>query len=260
MTPPIQLLGANVSPVTQGHAIGLASEWWDCPTRQSRTIVTINVAILMMMRSNHHLADAVNRADLVVADGAPVVWASRWLGTPVPERVTGIDLMERLLAKASAERRRVFFLGTTQDRLDRLIEVAGERYPGIVIAGARNGFMAPDEHEEVVRSVRESEADILLVGMPAPFKEIWCEKHRVALRTPVVLGVGGAFDVTAGFLPRAPRIMRDYGFEWAWRFALEPRRMWRRNVVTGSQFIAVLTLEMMRRVTSTRQRNSGDVD
>ena len=121
---------------------------------------------------------------------------------------------------------RVFLLGTTQVRLDKLQEIIHSKYPGIVIAGARNGYFDRTRDEDLLVEIRESSADVLFLGMPAPIKEIWCEERRAAAEVPVVLGVGGAFDVLAGFVPRAPHVLQRAGMEWAWRLAQEPRKLW----------------------------------
>jgi N-acetylglucosaminyldiphosphoundecaprenol N-acetyl-beta-D-mannosaminyltransferase len=210
-------------------------------------VVTVNVAILMMMRSNDKLAEAVRGADLIVADGTPLIWVSRWLGTPLPERVSGVDLMQCLLQAGAKHRLRVFLLGTTQQRLDTLIHVIDERYPGTQIVGARNGYFTAGEYPEVVRQIRDSRPDLLLVGMPAPFKEIWCEEQRNSLQVPAVLGVGGAFDVVAGFVSRAPNTIQGIGLEWLWRLIMEPRKLWKRYLITNSQFVGLLAKELLTR-------------
>lgn len=215
-------------------------EWANAPERTSHHIITVNVAILMMARDDARLASAIEKADLVVVDGKPLVWTSKWLGSPVPEKVSGVDLMRRVLDEGNARGLSVFLLGTTQERLDVLERVLRVRYPNVTIAGTRNGYFKEPDYPEVTRQIRESRADLLLVGMPAPFKEIWCEEHRAALNVPAILGVGGAFDVMAGFVPRAPRAMQEAGLEWAWRLAMEPKKLWRRYLVTNSTFLALL--------------------
>lgn len=243
------ILGCNFHSVTTTDALAHISDWSSHEERRTHTIVTVNVAILMLMRSDKRLAEAVSKADLVVADGAPIVWVSKWLRSRLPERVTGIDLMERMLEEGSRQRLRVFLLGTTEERLRALVRTVQLRYPGVEIAGCRNGYFSAAEHDDIVRQVRESRADVLLVGMPAPFKEIWCEDHRDALQTPAVLGVGGAFDVMAGFVARAPKPLQTVGLEWLWRLAMEPRKLWRRYLTTNSQFIAAVIGELTRNQT-----------
>jgi N-acetylglucosaminyldiphosphoundecaprenol N-acetyl-beta-D-mannosaminyltransferase len=238
--PRIDIMGCPFDAITQEEAIARIVTWRSDPDRRSHHIVTVNVAILMMMRENPELARAVERADVVVIDGKPLVWTSRWLRSPVPEKVSGVDLMTRLLEVGGDHRLSVYLLGTTQARLDALQRRIVAKYPKVRIVGARNGYFLPAEYPEVIKGIREARADVLLVGMPAPFKEIWCEEHREALATPAILGVGGAFDVLAGFVPRAPRVMQEAGLEWAWRLAMEPRKLWRRYLVTNSAFLALL--------------------
>jgi N-acetylglucosaminyldiphosphoundecaprenol N-acetyl-beta-D-mannosaminyltransferase len=239
----VDLLGCRFHAVTQQDAVDQIFRWCDDPDRQTHTVITVNVAILMMMRSNPQLAHAIRRADLVVTDGMPLVWSSGWLGSPVPRRrpgTTGTDLMLSLLEAGGQRRLRVFLLGTTEERLTALKKVIAVRFPDVVLAGARNGYFRPEESPQVAAAIRESRADLLLVGMPAPFKEIWCEEHRGDLNTPAILGVGGAFDVLAGFVPRAPVLFQNAGLEWAWRLMMEPRKLWKRYLVTNSRFLVLL--------------------
>jgi N-acetylglucosaminyldiphosphoundecaprenol N-acetyl-beta-D-mannosaminyltransferase len=236
----VDLLGCPFDAITEDEAVELVFGWRRAPHRESHHVITVNVAILMMAKQDPKLAEAIERADLVVVDGKPLVWSSRWLGAAVPEKVSGVDLMRRLLEAGDERGLSVFLLGTTQERLDVLEKVIRAKYPKVVIAGTRNGYFGPKDYPEVTRQIREAKADLLLVGMPAPFKEIWCEEHREALATPAILGVGGAFDVLAGFVPRAPRIMQEAGLEWAWRLTMEPRKLWRRYLVTNSTFLALL--------------------
>lgn len=247
-------MNVRIDALSMGSTMDRLLGWCRGEDRRSRIIVTVNVAIMMMMRSDTRLAAAIRSADLVVADGAPIVWASRWLSPGLPERVTGVDLMVETLARGSACGLRVFLLGTTQARLGTLMTEIGRRYPGIVIAGARNGYFDSSQEEDVVREIRESGADILLMGMPAPRKEIWSEMHRHQLDVPVVLGVGGSFDVLAGFVSRAPLAVQRAGLEWLWRLGQEPRKLWKRYLTTNTRFLVLLMGEMATRALFPAQR------
>lgn len=238
--PRIELLGCPFDPITEDDTVELVFRWREESPRKSHHIITVNVAILMMAREDPKLAHAIEKADLVVVDGKPLVWSSRWLGSPVPQKVSGVDLMKRLLEVGDARGLSIFLLGTTQERLDVLERVIRAKYPHVRIAGTRNGFFKQPDWPAVAAQIKEARADLLLVGMPAPFKEIWCEEHREALETPCILGVGGAFDVMAGFVPRAPRAMQEAGLEWAWRLAMEPKKLWKRYLTTNSAFLALL--------------------
>lgn len=241
--------------VTMKQAVERAVSW--CRgERRPRTVMTVNAAILVMMRKDRALADACRAGDLIVPDGVPVVWASRLVGRPLRARVAGVDLMAQLLEAASQHRLRVFFLGARQEVLQELVAVCARRYPGVVVAGVRNGYFDESEHEEVIEQIRQSGADMLFVGMPTPFKEVWCQRHRDALSVPVIMGVGGSFDVLAGFIRRAPLWMQNLGLEWFWRLSMEPRKMWRRYLVTNSVFTARTLHETVRQLSGWRSPSS----
>jgi N-acetylglucosaminyldiphosphoundecaprenol N-acetyl-beta-D-mannosaminyltransferase len=229
---------------------------WCRGERRPHTLMTVNAAVLVMMRKAAALAEACRAGDLIVPDGVPVVWASRLVGQPLRDRVAGIDLMARLLEAASAQRLRVFFLGAKEEVVQKLVAWCVSRHPGLVVAGYRNGYFKESDSPEVIEQIRQSGADILFVGMPTPFKEVWCEQHREALDVPLIMGVGGSFDVLAGFVRRAPLWMQNVGLEWFWRLSMEPRKMWKRYLVTNSLFIARTLLEAMRRRSVSRSQSA----
>jgi N-acetylglucosaminyldiphosphoundecaprenol N-acetyl-beta-D-mannosaminyltransferase len=216
--------------------------------RRPRIISTVNAALLVMARENERLGRALHGSELVLADGMPVFWIARALGARSAQRVTGVDLMDELLRVADRERLRLYFLGATPEVLQALVRKVEEGHAGAVIAGARDGYFPRERGQEVVREIRDSGADILFVGMPSPFKEVWCHEHREALGTPVILPVGGAFDVLSGFVRRAPKPMQACGLEWLWRMMMDPRRMWRRYFETNPVFIGLVVRATVRRL------------
>ena len=135
--------------------------------------------------------------------------------------------------------RRIWVLHEESQRVVQ-VEVSHERYPGALVAGFQNGYFPRHEQPDVVRKIRDSNADMLFVGMPTPFKEVWCHENKEALGVPVILGVGGSFDVHAGFVRRAPRWMQMWGLEWSWRLLMEPRKMWKRYLVSNCKFILMV--------------------
>jgi len=231
-----ELLGLSFDAVTMETAVARCLAFCRAP-RASHTVITANASHLCMMRHNPELAQSCQAAHLIVADGMSVVWALRASGQPAPERVAGVDLMARLLAAAGEHRLRVYFLGATREVVTALVEMSCARHPGIEIAGFRDGYFRHDRHLAIVEEIRASGAHMLFVGMPSPFKETWCERHRQRLEVPVIIGVGGSFDVLAGFVRRAPRWAQTIGLEWFWRLLMEPRKLWKRYLTTNSKFV-----------------------
>jgi poly-beta-1,6-N-acetyl-D-glucosamine synthase len=231
-----ELLGLSFDAVTMETAVARCLDLCGA-SRTSHTIITANASHLCMMRRDPELARACRAGHLILADGMSVLWSLRAAGRPIPERVTGVDLMARLLAAAGQHRLRVYFLGARRKVVMALIERSRVQYPGIEIAGFHDGYFGPDDHLGLVEEIRASGAHILFVGMPTPFKETWCERHRRRLNVPVIIGVGGSFDVLAGFIRRAPRWMQSLGMEWFWRLLMEPRKLWKRYLTTNSEFI-----------------------
>ncbi len=247
-----EFMGCPFDRVTMQEAIDRAVAWCG-GDRRPHTIVTMNAALLVAMRRDPELARACRAGDLVVADGVPVLWGSRLARAGLPARVAGVDLMPRLLAAAAERGLPVFFLGAREEVVRTLVAQSEIRWPGLVVAGFRNGYFGPDEAPAVVEQIRRSGAAMLFVGMPSPFKETWCERHRDALGVPVILGVGGSFDVLAGFIRRAPGWMQRSGLEWLWRLAMEPRRLFRRYLVTNTVFLARTAVEVVRRLPAPRR-------
>jgi N-acetylglucosaminyldiphosphoundecaprenol N-acetyl-beta-D-mannosaminyltransferase len=241
-----ELLGLSFDAVTMESAVARCLEFCHAP-RASHVVMTANASHLCMMRHNAELASACRAAHLTVADGMPVVWALRASGQAAPERVAGVDLMDRLLAAAAKDRLGVYFLGARREVVETLVKNSRIRYPGIEIAGFRDGYFGPRDHQVIVQEIRASGAHILFVGMPSPFKEAWCERYRERLDVPVIMGVGGSFDVLAGYVKRAPHWMQSAGLEWFWRLLMEPRKLWRRYLTTNSEFIWLAGREIVAR-------------
>ena len=208
-------------------------------------VATVNVAILMMMRSDPRLQRFVDRATLVLADGQPLVFASRWISTPLPERVAGIDLLEALLARAERERFRVYLLGAHPAVVSTAARRIQARWPGLMLCGVGDGYFSAEDAADRARAVARSGADILVVGMGVPRQEYFLETHWEMLGARVAIGVGGSFDVLAGVRLRAPTAFRTLGLEWLFRLVQEPRRLWKRYLVTNSKFLCLVLQELL---------------
>jgi len=199
--------------------------------------VAINAAKVVRLQRDATLRRAVETCALSTADGTAVVWASRLLGHPLPERVAGIDLMEGVLDLARRRGFRVYLLGARPHVVAAAAETIRARHPGVEIAGWHHGYFTPDEEHAIVEEIDAAKPEILLVALETPAKELFLERARKRMSIPFAMGVGGAFDILAGERQRAPRWMQSAGLEWLYRLRQEPRRMARRYVVGNSQFI-----------------------
>lgn len=210
-------------------------------------IGAVNAAKVVDMHRNPEFGAAVRSADVIFADGMAVVWASKLCRKPLPERVAGIDLFERLLEVAAQDGHGVYLLGSKQDVLDEMIARLRQRHPALRIAGSRNGYFDDAESGAIADAINASGADMLFLGMTSPKKENFLATQASRLPACVCHGVGGSFDVLAGKVRRAPRFWQRIGLEWAYRLVQEPRRLWRRYFVTNTIFIGMTLREMFRR-------------
>ncbi len=186
----------------------------------------------------------LNSADLVVPDGMPLVWLGRRHGYTLKRRVYGPELMQTFCRSTSSRYRHFFYGG--MPGVPSLLAATLKRDFGVQVAGECSPPFRPlteGEDADVVSTINSSHADILWIGLSTPKQERWMYEHRSRLRIPVVVGVGAAFDLNTGRLRQAPRWMRENGLEWSFRLLMEPRRLWRRYLVYGSQFVCSLALE-----------------
>lgn len=231
----VELFGAAIDGLALDDVVALCDE---AIARRRRLLISVvNAAKLVKMRDDHELRAAVESGDICVADGMSVVWAVRVLGERLPERVAGIDLMHALLKRASACGHRVYLLGAEAAVVARVAEHIREELPGVQLVGWRDGYFRDDEAEDVARTIGAARPDILLVAMTSPRKERFLATWGDVLRVPVCHGVGGSFDVVAGKVQRAPVAWQRLGLEWLYRVKQEPRRLWRRYLVTNSKFL-----------------------
>lgn len=213
-------------------------------TRSRMLLGVLNAAKIVKLRKDKLLRESLIGCDLLVADGQSVVWASKLLGRPLPERIAGIDVFDRLLALAHKEGRSVAFLGARPEVLKRLEDVVSARFPNLRIACSHHGYFNPEEAESVATEIRNSGADMLFIGMTSPKKEIFLATYGALLDVPVLHGVGGSFDVMAGLTKRAPVAWQRAGMEWAYRLLQEPRRLWWRYLSTNTSFIRLTAHEL----------------
>jgi N-acetylglucosaminyldiphosphoundecaprenol N-acetyl-beta-D-mannosaminyltransferase len=240
-----RLFGLEVAPLTLEQSVGLAE--YAIERRERLLVGVVNAAKIVKLRSDPLLRDSLLEADVVLADGQSVVWASRMLHEGLPERVAGIDLFEGLLALADRRGLRVFLLGAKPEVLAGVCDEIDRRWPGVVIAGARDGYFTDEEAPAVAAQIIHSEPDMVFLGMTTPKKEIFLATYGDRLGVPVLHGVGGSFDVLAGVTRRAPLLWQRSGMEWAYRVLQEPRRLWRRYLTTNVAFAGLVARELVHR-------------
>jgi N-acetylglucosaminyldiphosphoundecaprenol N-acetyl-beta-D-mannosaminyltransferase len=214
-------------------------------SRESLQIGVINAAKVVNMDKDPELRQAVLSSDIILADGAAVVWASRLLRSPLPERVAGIDLMFGMFERGNERGYRVFCLGATEEISSTVAENLARDYPRLILAGRHHGYFTEDQAQAVADQVKASKADILLVAMTSPKKERFLAKWMAHMEVPVCHGVGGSFDVYAGKVERAPERWQKLGLEWLYRVKQEPGRLWKRYLFTNLGFIWMLLKSLM---------------
>lgn len=245
----ISVLNGDFDPVTLDQSLDRVFELVDGPERG--WVCTVNVAILMMMRSDPRLQRFVDQAACTVADGQPIVGLSRVFGAPLPERVAGIDLIGRICARAADAGVGVYLLGSSRPVVDKVVSRMRSDHPGLEVSFADGYFDAAQAHERAA-AVAASGAQILLVGMGVPRQEVFIEEQWETMGVDVAIGVGGSFEVLAGIRTRAPHWMQRSGLEWLHRLLAEPKRLFPRYFLTGLRFLVLgirsIVLPRFRRV------------
>ena len=197
----------------------------------------LNAAAINLLVANKELKNAYHHSDLINIDGMSIVWALRLLGHKVPERVTCPDLTDDILAMADKNNYSIFLLGAKESTLSLCRKNIQNNFPNLKIVGSQNGYYKEHEELAIIEKMKRANPDILLIGMPSPFKELFTEKYKHDLSIKYYLGVGGLFEVLAGEKKRAPKWMQNLGMEWFYRFAQEPSRLWKRYLIGNLKFV-----------------------
>jgi N-acetylglucosaminyldiphosphoundecaprenol N-acetyl-beta-D-mannosaminyltransferase len=238
-------LGAPLHALTMDDTLGLADEAMAQHRPLHHTVV--NVAKLVTMQNNAELREDVTRADVVNVDGKGVLWGARLCGIELPERVAGVDIMLNLFSLCEKRGYRPYLLGAEQRVLDAMMARIDRDHPRLRIAGMHDGYFKPDQDAAIVETINASGADCLFIAMPTPRKERFLSQYRDALTPSFIMGVGGSFDVYAGKVARAPRLVQALGLEWLFRIVQEPRRLWRRYYETNTAYVGLLLQELRSR-------------
>jgi N-acetylglucosaminyldiphosphoundecaprenol N-acetyl-beta-D-mannosaminyltransferase len=208
------------------------------------SIVTPNVDHIVKLQKDEEFRSAYHDAALVLADGVPLLWAARFLGTPLKEKISGSDLFPKVCGVAAEKGYRLFFCGGREGAADTAKAVLETKYPGLKVVGTYCppfGFEADEkENSKIIQLIKDVKPDILFVGLGAPKQEKWINKYEKQYQVPVSIGIGVSFEFVAGMVKRAPLWMQKIGLEWFWRIMMEPGRLWRRYLVDDMEFFGLV--------------------
>jgi N-acetylglucosaminyldiphosphoundecaprenol N-acetyl-beta-D-mannosaminyltransferase len=212
-------------------------------------IMTVNLDFLSIAERDASFQETINNADLAVADGMPLVWASRLRGEPLAERITGVELVDETCRLAVEEGHGVFLLGAADGIAEAAARELERRYPGLRVVGVYAppfGPMSAEEDANVVAMIKDAAPGVLFVALGAPRQDLWIREHLHRIGVPVAMGVGCVFDLLAGRASRAPAWMQRAGLEWSYRLVQEPGRLWRRYVLDDMPTFGRLVMGTMR--------------
>ena len=218
----VNILGVPVDMVDRGQAMQIFEESF--PQPGVTMIVTPNSEIVQRASKEDELRQLISSADLIIPDGVGLVYASKIIGCPLSERVTGIDFLESIITYLEKNGKSIYFFGSKPGVAEAAADRIKEKYPKLIVAGTHDGYFKPEEEAGIVKEINDSSTDFLCVALGAPKQERFIHDHRSELKVSGAIGVGGSLDVWAGTLKRAPEFYRKHGFEWLYRLIQEPSR------------------------------------
>ncbi len=239
----VALFGLPITNVSMAQAIEHIEEY--ILSGDTHQIATANLDFARNSLKNDYLQRIICECSMVLPDGAPMLWASNLFGKPLVERVTGVDLIPELADLSARKGYGIFLLGSNEDDSCAAAEILENRYPGVRIVGRHCPEVAPlhaMDNEDILERIAAAHPDILLVAFGNPKQEIWIYRHRARLKVPVTIGIGGALNMIAGSLKRAPRFVQKLHLEWLFRMAQEPRRLLPRYARDAAALITHLPL------------------
>jgi len=234
----VNILGIGIDPVTMQEALSRIERF--IQERVPRIVITADASGIVLAQKDPRWRDILLKADLVTPDSFGIIWASRKLGSPLSERVTGVDLVLELCALSESKGYRLFFLGASPGVADKAVERMRKRFPGIRVVGTAHGYFSDEEERSIVEKVRHARPDVLFVAMGIPRQEKFIVEHLYEMAVPVSIGVGGSFDVLSGLTKRAPYLIQKMHLEWLWRLMMNPKK-WRK-VLTLPIFVWNVTI------------------
>lgn len=232
------ICGIDIDNVSLSETLNLIFACLD--KRKPAYIVTPNVDHIVKLQKDRGFRKVYNDALLALPDGMPILWAAKFLGTPLKEKISGSDLFPTLCAISADKGYKLFFLGGREGAAEKAAEVLRDKYPKIQIVGTycpsfgfeRNSL----ENAKIIKMIKDAATDILFVGLGAPKQEKWIFQFKDQYEAPLSLGIGVSFEFIAGLVKRAPLWMQQLGFEWLWRLLMEPGRLWKRYLIDDLKF------------------------
>lgn len=262
----VPVLGVGISATSYSEIVAFCRRW--IGSRRAgqgpavaRYICVTSVHGVITARDDGEVREILNAADIATPDGMPLVWALRSFGARGQQRVYGPELMLRLCEDAARQGHRVFLYGGREESLEGLVRRLRAKFPGVQIAGACSPpwrALTPAEDEAAVARIRNSDADIVFVGISTPKQERWMHAHRGSFPGVVMAGVGAAFDFYSGRVRQAPPWMRDHGLEWLFRLTMEPARLWRRYLLVTPRFLPLWAIEWLTRDAANARTGAAD--
>lgn len=248
--PKINIAGTGISNVTLQETMQLLDTWIEAGAKKRVCVTPVNC--IVWAANNPALQELYNNADLTLCDGVPLIWASSFLGKgKLKGRVTGLDLLPQYMAHCAEKGYSQFLLGAKEGVGESLKQWAENKFPGTIIKGVYSPPFAEqfskEENDKMIRMINEAEPDILWVSLTAPKQDYWIAEHLSQLNVSIAIGVGGAFEVAAGLIPRAPVWMQKAGLEWLYRLYREPRRLYRRYIIEAPAFFPLIIRQKWRR-------------
>ncbi|MHA6647224.1 WecB/TagA/CpsF family glycosyltransferase [Aerococcus urinae] len=237
----IQILNTNIDVLNTKETIELVDKY--IQNHKPLHLMGVNADKINQLNKNPELKRIVNECEVINADGASVVLASKYLGKELPERVAGIDLMQDLLKLAEDRGYSIYLIGAKEQVIQDTVAVIKHRYPKLEITGYRNGYFDKSQWKSIGKDISNKNPQIVFVGITSPLKEYLVDYWLKKGFSSVYMGVGGSFDVISGNIPRAPKWMQNHNLEWLFRVSQEPKRLFKRYFVGNSQFIHAIIKE-----------------
>ena len=237
----VRIMDINIDALTMDETITEVEKF--VISKKPLHLMGVNADKLNLCKTDEKLKKIVEKSEIINADGASVILASKYLGKELPERVAGIDLMQKLLELSEKKEYTTYFFGAKQEVLDKMLEKFKVSYPNLKIVGVRNGYFTDSELPQIEADIREKNPDFVFVGITSPKKEYIVQDFLDNGLNSVFMGVGGSFDVLSGTIPRAPKWMQKANLEWLFRVANEPRRLFKRYFVGNVTFIKEIVKE-----------------